>query len=103
MKQLKHYRSNCGLETDFLLTFIHFYIMIVSFSMRGGERMYNSKYSSVGLIDVINLLITYMDADNAKRMVADLSPGKSYMSSCDKAYELYEKAMNGNLQKPLIW
>lgn len=65
--------------------------------------MYNSNYASVDLKDVMNLLITYMDADNAKRMASDLSPGKSYMSSCDKAYELYEKAMNGTLQKPLIW
>lgn len=65
--------------------------------------MYNGIYSKVDLNTVQNVLITYMSADSAKRMVADLKPGKSYIPSCDKAYEYYEKAMNGTLQKPLIW
>lgn len=65
--------------------------------------MYHGIYADVDLIDVMNVLIAYMDADSAKRMASDLSPGKSYMSSCDKAYELYEKVMNGTIQKQIIW
>lgn len=65
--------------------------------------MYNGKYSGIDLIVVINLLITYMDKDNALRMTADLNPGPKFMDSCDRAYELYEKAMDGNLSAPLIW
>ncbi|MGN0408134.1 MAG: hypothetical protein ACI4EJ_07730 [Bacteroides sp.] len=65
--------------------------------------MYNGKYSNVDLLVVTNLLIKYMDADSARRMASDLSPGKTFISSCDKAYELYAKAMNGTLQKPVIW
>lgn len=66
--------------------------------------MYNGKYSGTELVDVINLLISYMDKENAEKMASDLDPNnKLFRVSFDRAYELYEKAMNGELHKPVIW
>ena len=66
--------------------------------------MYNGKYSGTELVDVINKLISYMDKENAERMVSDLDPNnKLFRVSFDRVYELYEKAMNGELHKPVIW
>ena len=66
--------------------------------------MYNGKYSGTELVDVINVLISYMDKENAEKMVSDLDPNnKLFRVSFDRVYELYEKAMNGELNKPVIW
>ncbi|MFG6337710.1 MAG: hypothetical protein K1W31_04575 [Lachnospiraceae bacterium] len=65
--------------------------------------MYLGKHKNVPLETVMSALFSHMDSDSATRMVADLKPQRGHMQASDRAYELYEKLLDGALCDPIIW